>query len=65
MGQFYVSTTDPGHPVDDDNPASFTNWNHIVAVYNMKDVDDKQGNSYLYINGELVKSQNRSVLIMH
>ena len=65
LGQFYVSTTDPGHPVDDDNPASFTNWNHIVAVYNMKDVDNTQGNSDLYINGELVKSQNRSGGLNH
>ena len=57
---FYVSTTDPGHPVDDDNPASFTNWNHIVAVYNTRDADGTSGKSQLYINGELVKNQNRS-----
>ncbi|MDC0387783.1 DUF2341 domain-containing protein [Nitrosopumilus sp.] len=57
---FFVSTTNPGHPVQDDNPASFTNWNHIVAVYNQKDADGTQGNSQLYINGELVKDQNRS-----
>ncbi|MDC0202359.1 DUF2341 domain-containing protein [Candidatus Nitrosopelagicus sp.] len=65
VNQFYVSTTDPGHPVDDDNPASFTNWNHIVAVYNMKDADGTQGNSQLYINGELVKDQNRSGNLNH
>ena len=65
LNQFYVSTTDPGHPVDDDNPASFTNWNHIVAVYNMKDADGTQGNSQLYINGELVKDQNRSGNLNH
>ena len=57
---FFVSTVNPGHPVQDDNPAAFTNWNHIVAVYNQKDVDGTQGNSQLYINGELVKDQNRS-----
>ena len=56
----YVSTTDPGHPVDNNNPASFTNWNHIVAVYNLKDADGTQGNSQLYINGVLVKEENRS-----
>ena len=60
VNDFFVSTNDPGHPVDDDNPASFTDWNHIVAVYNMKDADGTQGNSQLYINGELVKDQNRS-----
>ena len=57
---FFVSTTNPGHPVQDDNPATFTNWNHIVAVYNQKDADGTQGNSQLYINGVLVKDQNRS-----
>ena len=56
----YVSTTDPGHPVDNNNPASFTNWNHIVAVYNLKDADGTQGNSQLYINGVLVKEENES-----
>ena len=65
LTQFYVSTVDPGHPVDDDNPAAFTNWNHIVAVYNMKDADGTQGNSQLYINGELVKDQNRSGGLNH
>ena len=62
---FYVSTTDPGHPVDDDNPASFTNWNHIVAVYNTRDADGTSGKSQLYINGELVKDQNRSGGLNH
>ena len=28
-----------GINVEGNNVASFTNWNHIVAVYNMKDVD--------------------------
>ena len=60
LNEFYVSTTDPGHPVDNNNPASFTNWNHIVAVYNLKDADGTQGNSQLYINGDLVKDENRS-----
>jgi hypothetical protein len=60
VNDFYVSTTDPGHPVDNNNPASFTNWNHIVAVYNLKDADGTQGSSQLYINGELVKDENRS-----
>ena len=60
VNDFYVSTTDPGHPVDNNNPASFTNWNHIVAVYNLKDADGTQGNSQLYINGVLVKEENRS-----
>lgn len=60
LTEFYVSTVNPGHPVDDDNPAAFTNWNHIVAVYNQKDPDGTQGNSQLYINGELVKDENRS-----
>ena len=66
-GDFFVSTDNKapasyadGHPVQDDNPASFTNWNHIVAVYNQKDADGTQGNSQLYINGELVKDENRS-----
>jgi len=57
---FFVSTATPGHPVQDDNPAAFTNWNHIVAVYNQKDADGTQGNSQLYINGVLVKDENRS-----
>ncbi|MEO2202061.1 MAG: DUF2341 domain-containing protein [Nitrosopumilus sp.] len=57
---FFVSTANPGHPVQDDNPAAFTNWNHIVAVYNQKDADGTQGNSQLYINGVLVKDENRS-----
>ena len=65
LTEFYVSTVDPGHPVDDDNPAAFTNWNHIVAVYNQKDADGTQGNSQLYINGELVKDQNRSGGLNH
>ena len=65
VNQFYVSTVDPGHPVDDDNPSAFTNWNHIVAVYNQKDADGTQGNSQLYINGELVKDQNRSGGLNH
>ena len=29
-------------------------------MYNQKDADGTQGNSQLYINGELVKDQNRS-----
>ena len=62
---FYVSTTDPGHPVDDDNPASFTDWNHVVAVYNTRDEDGTSGKSQLYINGELVKDQNRSGGLNH
>lgn len=57
---FFVSTAAPGHPVQDDNPAAFTNWNHIVAVYNQKDADGTGGNSQLYINGVLVKDENRS-----
>ena len=57
---FFVSTASPGHPVQDDNPAAFTNWNHIVAVYNQKDADGTAGNSQLYINGVLVKDENRS-----
>ncbi len=65
LTEFYVSTVDPGHPVDDDNPAAFTNWNHVVAVYNQKDTDGTQGNSHLYINGELVKDQNRSGMLNH
>ena len=65
LTSFYVSTVDPGHPVDDDNPAAFTNWNHIVAVYNQKDADGTQGNSQLYINGELVKDENRSGGLNH
>ncbi len=65
LTEFYVSTVDPGHPVDDDNPAAFTNWNHVVAVYNQKDADGTQGNSQLYINGELVKDQNRSGMLNH
>jgi len=64
---FFVSTANQspasyadGHPVQDDNPAAFTNWNHIVAVYNQKDADGTQGNSQLYINGVLVKDENSS-----
>ena len=57
---FFVSTASPGHPVQDNNPAAFTNWNHIVAVYNQKDADGTAGNSQLYINGVLVKDENRS-----
>ncbi len=66
-GDFFVSTANTfpasyadGHPVQDDNSALFTNWNHIVAVYNQKDADGTQGNSQLYINGVLVKDENRS-----
>ena len=63
--EFYVSTSNPGHPVDDNNPAAFTNWNHIVAVYNTRDADGTSGKSQLYINGELVKDQNRSGGLNH
>jgi len=63
--EFYVSTSNPGHPVDNDNPASFTDWNHVVAVYNTRDADGTSGKSQLYINGELVKDQNRSGGLNH
>ena len=56
---FYVSTT-AGPNVENDNPASFTDWNHIMAVYNLKDADGTTGKSQLYINGELYREENRS-----
>ena len=45
--------------VEGNNAASFTNWNHIVAVYNMKDADGTVGASNLYLNGVLAESQTR------
>jgi len=56
--QHYVSSADIN--VENNNAASFTNWNHIVAVYNMKDADGTVGASNLYVNGELAASQTKS-----
>ena len=56
--QHYVSSA--GINVEGNNAASFTNWNHIVAVYNMKDVDGTVGASNLYVNGVLAASQTKS-----
>ena len=56
--QHYVSNLDIS--VEGNNSASFTNWNHIVAVYNMKDADGTVGASHLYINGVLAASQTKS-----
>ena len=47
--QHYVSNV--GINVEGNNAASFTNWNHIVAVYNMKDADGTVGASNLYVMG--------------
>ena len=44
--------------VEGDNSASYTNWNHIVAVYNLN--QNGQGASKLYINGEQAASSSRS-----
>ena len=57
-GQHYVSNV--GINVEGNNAASFTNWNHIVAVYNMKDADGTVGASNLYVNGVLAASQTKS-----
>jgi len=56
--QHYVS--DVGINVEGNNAAAFTNWNHIVAVYNMKDADGTVGASNLYVNGVLAASQTKS-----
>ena len=56
--QHYVSSA--GINVEGNNAASFTNWNHIVAVYNMKDADGTVGASNLYVNGVLAASQTKS-----
>jgi len=56
--QHYVSNV--GINVEGNNAASFTNWNHIVAVYNMKDADGTVGASNLYVNGVLAASQTKS-----
>ena len=56
--QHYVSNV--GINVEGNNAASFTNWNHIVAVYNMKDADGTVGASNLYVNGVLAESQTKS-----
>ena len=56
--QHYVSSA--GINVEGNNAASFTNWNHIVAVYNMKDADGTVGASNLYVNGVLAESQTKS-----
>jgi len=56
--QHYVSNA--GINVEGNNAASFTNWNHIVAVYNMKDADGTVGASNLYVNGVLAESQTKS-----
>ena len=52
---FFVSTS---RSVEGDNSASYTNWNHIVAVYNLN--ENGQGASKLYINGEQRGSSSRS-----
>jgi len=44
--------------VEGDNSASYTDWNHIVAVYNLN--QNGQGASKLYINGEQAMSSSRS-----
>jgi hypothetical protein len=44
--------------VEGDNSASYTNWNHLVAVYNLN--QNGQGASKLYINGEQAASSSRS-----
>ena len=56
--QHYVGAS--GVNVEGNNAASFTNWNHIVAVYNMKDADGTVGASNLYVNGVLAASQTKS-----
>jgi len=56
--QHYVGAS--GVNVEGNNAASFTNWNHIVAVYNMKDADGTVGASNLYVNGVLAVSQTGS-----
>ena len=60
--QFYVSSS---ANVESDNTASFTDWNHIMAVYNLKDADGTTGSSKLYINGELIMSSSRSASLNH
>ena len=44
--------------VEGDNSDSSTDWNHIVAVYNLN--ENGQGASKLYVNGEQVASSSRS-----
>ena len=43
---FFVSSQED---VSDDNAASFTNWHHIMAVYNLS--ENGSGESTLYIDG--------------
>jgi hypothetical protein len=52
---FFVSSS---KSVEGDNSASYTNWNHLVAVYNLN--QNGQGASKLYINGEQAASSSRS-----
>ena len=44
--------------VEGDNSDSSTDWNHIVAVYNLN--ENGQGASKLYVNGEQAASSSRS-----
>jgi len=52
---YFVSSS---KSVEGDNSASYTNWNHLVAVYNLN--QNGQGASKLYINGEQAASSSRS-----
>ena len=52
---FYVSSA---NSVEGDNPDSSTDWNHLVAVYNLD--ENGQGPSRLYINGDQVSAGSRS-----
>ncbi|MCS5550995.1 MAG: DUF2341 domain-containing protein [Gammaproteobacteria bacterium] len=52
---FFVSSATS---VEGNNPDSFTNWNHIMAVYNL--AENGSGASKLYVNGDLIVSSFRS-----
>ena len=52
---FFVSSSTN---VEGDNSDSSTDWNHIVAVYNLN--QNGQGASKLYVNGEQAASSSRS-----
>ena len=52
---FFVSSA---QSVEGNNSDSFTNWNHIMAVYNL--AENGSGPSKLYVNGDLIMSSSRS-----
>ncbi|MGY8766719.1 MAG: DUF2341 domain-containing protein, partial [Nitrospinaceae bacterium] len=52
---FFVSSATS---VEGNNSDSFTNWHHIMAVYNL--AENGSGASTLYVDGDLIQSSSRS-----